>query len=68
MKDEWLNVRIKYSENDRSKALQALECHWSQFTREEMDDVKEWRVQMNRNDTIYLRSFERKEKITYDFF
>jgi LmbE family N-acetylglucosaminyl deacetylase len=62
--DEYLTTRIKCSVADWEKGFQALQCHWSQFTTDEMEELKEWMKKMN-NDTIYLRPFAHKQKISY---
>lgn len=53
--EEYLTTRIKVTEEDRNKAIAALYCHWSQFTKEEMEETGRW--MRNTHDTIFLRPF-----------
>lgn len=63
VKKEFLTVRIKYSEEEMTKAIDAMYCHWSQFPKEQMNDIRSWMKNVNR-DTVYLRPFIPVKKIT----
>lgn len=53
---KYLNVRLKYNEEDRNKLFQSLNCYQSQFTPE---DVSKW-IEAEKKDssfTFYFRRF-----------
>jgi len=67
VKKEYLTVRIKCTPEDTEKSIAAMYCHKSQYTTEQLDDIKLWMLNTNR-DTVYLRPFKAQEKITYRLF
>jgi len=67
VKKEYLTVRIKCSKQDLGKAEAAMQCHQSQFSKEQMEDIKLWMSNINR-DTIYLRPFIPIKNISYTLF
>ncbi|MEO6721550.1 MAG: PIG-L family deacetylase [Ferruginibacter sp.] len=64
VKKEYLTTRIKCDSKYIENARQAVYCYNSQFTKEEMEDLKLWMQNMNK-DTVYLRPFTAPRKITY---
>ena len=67
VKKDYLTMRIKVSNEDITTAEVAMECHKSQFSKEEMQDIKIWMNNITR-DTIYLRPFIPLNKISYKLF
>ena len=66
--DRFLTVRIRCSESHVKRSVEALQCHWSQFNKEEMNDIRQWLSQMNFGDTVYLRPFAGDGKMRYSLF
>ncbi len=67
VKKEYLTMRIKCSKENIAAADVAMQCHKSQFSKEEMADIKLWMNNTNR-DTVYLRPFIPLKKISYSLF
>ena len=67
VKKEYLTVRIKCSKQNILDAIAAMQCHKSQFSKEEMEDIKLWMSNSNR-DTVYLRPFIPSKKIINSLF
>ncbi len=67
VKKEYLTVRIPCSKQNMLDAMAAMQCHKSQFSQEEMEDIKLWMTNSNR-DTVYLRPFLPSKKITNSLF
>jgi hypothetical protein len=67
VRKEYLNMRIKCSKENIADAEEALQCNKSQFAKEEMEDIKLWMNNTNR-DTVYLRPFIPVKKISYSLF
>lgn len=65
VRDDYLSVRVKCSAYDSKRAAEALACHWSQFTSDEIKDMQLWMKAMNKNDTVYLRPFVNSGKRKY---
>jgi len=61
---QYLTTRIKCTKDDLQKAITALYCHWSQFTKEELEETSRW--MSVTNDTVYLRPFMPASTINYD--
>ena len=64
--EKYLNVRIQYTEADRSKLFESLNCYKSQFT---PSDVQEW-IDAELKDstfTFYFRKFTLDSKMATDF-
>jgi hypothetical protein len=62
--DEYLTTRIKVTKDDSNKATMALYCHWSQLTKDEMEETSRW--MKSTDDTVFLRPFFSASKISYD--
>jgi len=67
VKKEYLTTRIKFDKDDIDRSIRAMYCHKSQFSPEEMVDVKYWMEKMNK-DTVYLRPFLPSMKIQFGLF
>lgn len=67
VKKEYLTMRIKCSKKNSTDAELAMQCHSSQFSKEEMEDIKLWMNNSNR-DTVYLRPFIPVKKIAFSLF
>lgn len=67
VKKEYLPVRIKCPKQSFDKAELALKCHRSQFSNEQMEDVRHWMTATSW-DTVYLRSFIPQKTITFNLF
>ncbi len=67
VKKEYLTMRIKCSKQNNADAESAMQCHKSQFATNEMEDIKLWMKNTNR-DTVYLRPFIPAKKISYGLF
>lgn len=67
VKKEFLTTRIKCEKPEIEKAIEAMYCYKSQYTKEEMADNRTWTLFMNR-DTVYLRPFGFSNKISYTIF
>ena len=67
VKKEYLTTRIKFGKDDIDKSVRAMQCYRSQFSEQEMVDVKYWMENMNK-DTVYLRPFISSTKIRYGLF
>ncbi len=67
VKKEYLTTRIKCSKENIADAHAAMQCHISQFSKEEMEDIKLWMNNTNR-DTVYLKPFIPVKKISYSLF
>ncbi len=63
---KYLTVRIKYDPADWEKANTALRCHRSQFSEDEMRDLKIF-LESN-HDTVYLRPYVSKDPVQYRLF
>lgn len=55
VREDLLDVRIAVDRVDVERGINAMRCHWSQFTKEEMDDNETWMRAMS-SDTVFLRS------------
>jgi LmbE family N-acetylglucosaminyl deacetylase len=64
VKKEYLTTRIKCDQKYIDDASQAIYCYNSQFTKEEMEDLKLCMQNMNK-DTVYLRPFNAPGKVIY---
>jgi len=63
---EYMNIHLKYNEEDRNKLFKSLECYKSQFTE---NDVKNW-IEAELKDTTfttYFRKFIVDKNIRTDF-
>ncbi len=67
VKKEYLSTRIKCSKQNIMDATAAMQCHNSQFSKEEMEDIQRWMTNSNRG-TVYLRPFIPVKKISYSLF
>jgi LmbE family N-acetylglucosaminyl deacetylase len=67
VKKEYLTVRIKYSKQDIANAEVAMQCHQSQFSKKQMEDIKLWMSNTNR-DTVYFRPFIPQKKLSFNLF
>lgn len=64
--DDYLTVRVPYSEEDGEVALEMAKCHASQFA-PQMLEMWEERMQ-NQEKVVYLRPFVKPEKEADDLF
>lgn len=62
--DEYLTTKIKCSPEDMRKAVTALFCHRSQFTKEDMEETSRW--MKSTHDTVFLRAFLPADTVGYD--
>ena len=67
VKKEYLTTRISYSKQDMEKAIAAMYCHNSQFSKAEMEDTRLWMQNISKG-TVYLRPFIPQQKITNSLF
>lgn len=64
--DEYLTVRVPYSEEDGKVAMEMAECHQSQFSPQVLDM---WRERMSGQErVVYLRPFVKPEAEADDLF
>lgn len=64
--DEYLTVRVPYSEEDGEVAMEMAECHQSQFSPQVLDM---WRERMSGQErVVYLRPFVKPEVKADDLF
>jgi len=64
--DEFLTTKIACSREDMRKAVRALYCHWSQFTKEDLEETSRW--MKSTRDTVFLRAFLPAATVGYDLF
>lgn len=67
VKKEYLTMRIRCNKQEVANSEAALLCHKSQFSDDQMKDIKLWMSNASR-DTVYLRPFIPLKKITFDLF
>jgi LmbE family N-acetylglucosaminyl deacetylase len=56
MAEEYLNVSIKYTDEDEQRNWEATRCHWSQFTPGELKELIAVDTK-DKSNTIYFRRF-----------
>jgi len=64
--DDYLNVKIHFTDAEEQQYFQALRCHWSQYSEEELRTM----IDEDKRDTIntmYLRKFVSAEGQTPEF-
>jgi N-acetylglucosamine malate deacetylase 2 len=64
--DEYLNVEVHYSDEEEHQYFEALRCHWSQYSEEELKTMTEEDAR-DKNNTIYFRKFAVAQGRTTDF-
>ena len=64
--DDYLNVAIAFSEEDEKANQRAIQCHWSQFTSQEIKDGFDADTK-DKTNTLYFRRFTVTKGINKDF-
>ncbi len=64
--DKYYNVKIMFTAEDESKAIQAMKCYVTQYTDEEMKEEAANKLK-DLSNTIYFRRFVVKKGLQYDF-
>lgn len=54
--EQYFNVKVSYTANEESKAMQALRCHVTQYTPEEFDEEEKRRSE-DKEKVIHFRRF-----------
>ena len=54
--DDYLNVEVKFTDQEEQQYFEALRCHWSQYTEEELTEMKNEDMS-DKSNTIFLRRF-----------
>jgi len=66
MDEQYVNVKISYTTEDESKAIEALNCYVTQYTPEELKEEADRKLKDKAN-TIYFRKFVVKIGLKNDF-
>jgi N-acetylglucosamine malate deacetylase 2 len=66
MDEQYVNVKISYTTEDETKAIEALHCYVTQYTPEEFKEEADRKLKDNAN-TIYFRKFVVKVGLKNDF-
>jgi LmbE family N-acetylglucosaminyl deacetylase len=66
MDDQYFNVKVNYTTEDESKAIEALHCYVTQYTPEEFKEEADRKLTDTAN-TIYFRRFVVKKGLKNDF-
>ena len=67
VKKDYLSVRVPFTPQDGERAMASLSCYTSQFTPEELEDNRVM-LTHTRKDTVYLRPFLPRMKVSHDIF
>lgn len=66
MDEQYFNVKVTYTEEDKKRALQAFHCYVTQYTPQEMKAESERKIKDPGNN-IYFRQFVVKKGLKSDF-
>lgn len=65
--EQYFNVRVDYTADDKRKAMEALKCYVTQYTPEEIKEENEKKLK-DPDNSVYFRRFVVKKGIQHGFF